>query len=102
MIQVSCPGCGASFELKDSDAGRRAKCHQCNRVFVIGRPLAGGTNDAVDRELARAREHLLDLTLRNRLLNFRPTKRTTIHVVDELPDQIWKLLVVFRKRRTTP
>ena len=50
-------------------------------------------SDPVLQELARARERLLDLTLRNRLLNFRPTKRTTIAVVDELPAQVWRLMV---------
>jgi len=47
----------------------------------------------IREELARARERLLDLTLRNRLLNFRPTKRTTVRIVDELPASIWSMLV---------
>ena len=49
--------------------------------------------DPVASELHRARERLLDLTLRNRLLNFRPTRRTTIRIVDELPAEVWRLLV---------
>ncbi len=55
------------------------------------------TDDEVRRQLSKARERLLDLTMRNRLLNFRPTKRTTIRVVDELPGQVWQLLVGKRK-----
>jgi len=50
-------------------------------------------DDSVRREIERARQRLVDLTLRNRLLNFRPTRRTTISVVDELPGQVWHLLV---------
>ena len=50
-------------------------------------------DDPVRNELERARQRLVDLTLRNRLLNFRPTRRTTIPVVDELPGQVWHLLV---------
>ena len=50
--------------------------------------------DRVAQQLADAREKLLDLSMRNRLLNFRPTKRTTIRVVDELPHQTWRLLYV--------
>lgn len=50
-------------------------------------------DDSVRKELERARQRLVDLTLRNRLLNFRPTRRTTISVVDELPGQVWHLLV---------
>jgi hypothetical protein len=47
----------------------------------------------VERELAQARELLLDLSLRNRLLNYRPTRRTSVPIVDELPDQVWRILV---------
>ena len=55
-------------------------------------PASPADSDPVAVELARARERLLDLTLRNRLLNFRPTRRTTIPVVDELPWKVWELL----------
>ena len=41
-----------------------------------------------------ARERLLDLTLRNRLLNFRPSKQRTIHVIDEIPKEIFDILVL--------
>jgi len=50
--------------------------------------------DRVLEELRRARERLLDLSARNRLLNFRPSKRASIHVVDEMPEEVWRLLVV--------
>jgi hypothetical protein len=39
----------------------------------------------VGDELKAARAKLLDLTLRNRLLNYRPAKARAIRVVDELP-----------------
>ncbi|MBN2497719.1 MAG: DUF3320 domain-containing protein [Deltaproteobacteria bacterium] len=47
----------------------------------------------VRQELDRARELLLDLTLRNRLLNFRPTRRTTVPICDELPSAVFQSLV---------
>ena len=47
----------------------------------------------VESQLDQARERLLDLSMRNRLLNFRPTRRTTIQIVDEIPAEIWKLLI---------
>jgi len=50
-------------------------------------------DEGVVGELTRARQRLLDLTLRNRLLNFRPTRRTTVEIVDELPGEVWRLLV---------
>jgi len=37
---------------------------------------------------------LIDLSRRNRLLNFKPTKVTTIKVVDEIPSEIFKSMVV--------
>lgn len=42
--------------------------------------------------LKQVRQKLLDLTRRNRLLNFRPTART-LQIVDELPDYVFERLV---------
>lgn len=41
----------------------------------------------------RFRKRLIDLTRRNRLLNYKESKRTSIRIVDELPDQIYEHLV---------
>jgi very-short-patch-repair endonuclease len=48
--------------------------------------------DFVKSQLDRIRKRLLDLTNRNRLLNYRPKKRT-IRIIRELPDSIFRLLV---------
>ena len=48
----------------------------------------------VARELERARRSLLDLTLRNRLLNYRPHRLRSIRVIDELPAEIYDALVL--------
>ena len=48
-------------------------------------------------QIEAARKSLLDLTMRNRLLNFRPNKKRSIHVVDELPNEIYEILVVNEK-----
>ena len=48
----------------------------------------------IEKQLQTARERLLDLTLRNRLLNFRPSKRRTIQVVDEIPKEVFDILVL--------
>jgi hypothetical protein len=50
-------------------------------------------DEQVKAQLRKTREQLLDLSLRNPLLKFRPTKRTTIQIVDELPNEVWKTLV---------
>src|SRR5262249_2716069 len=42
--------------------------------------------------LERIRLRLLDLTNRNRLLNFRHPKTSSLRVVDELPDQLFERL----------
>jgi hypothetical protein len=39
------------------------------------------------------RRKLIDLSRRNRLLNFRPTKASTVEIVDEIPQQILRQLV---------
>ncbi len=47
----------------------------------------------IETELDKARKRLLDLSLRNRLLNFRQTKRSTIQLVHEVPDEVFTRLV---------
>ena len=41
----------------------------------------------IEEGVKKARERLLDLTLNNRLLNYRPSRRRTIQVVDEIPNE---------------
>ncbi|MCU0691364.1 MAG: DUF4011 domain-containing protein, partial [Polyangiaceae bacterium] len=47
---------------------------------------------AAAADLDKLRTKLLDLTLANRLLGFRHTKRSSLRVVDELPDVLWSRL----------
>ena len=53
-----------------------------------------GVKSDIERQLQAARQRLLDLTGRNRLLNYRPSKRRTIHVIDEIPKEIFDILVL--------
>lgn len=55
---------------------------------------------SIDDHLKSARESLLDLTMRNRLLNFRPSKRRTIRIVEEIPREIYDYLVLKEKPMT--
>lgn len=48
----------------------------------------------VEEQIQEARQRLLDLTMRNRLLNYRSTKQKTIHVVDEVPREVYNFLVL--------
>ena len=43
----------------------------------------------IEQGLAKVRKRLLDLGNRNRLLNFRYYKRSSLRVVDELPDVLF-------------
>ena len=45
-------------------------------------------------ELEKSRRDVLDLSLRNQLLNFRPTKRRGVEVVDELSTELFRILVL--------
>ncbi|MFW6111078.1 MAG: DUF4011 domain-containing protein, partial [Thermoproteota archaeon] len=51
----------------------------------------------VYRQLEEARKNLLDLSLRNKLLNFRAYKLSTVEVVREIPRQIYHRLVLAEK-----
>ena len=60
-------------------------------------------NTEIIKELELARSRLLDLTMRNRLLNFRPTKRSTIEVINGFPSAVYDRLVINeRKMRFRP
>ena len=37
-IVAECPHCGKRFKADERLAGKRAKCSQCARLFVIGAP----------------------------------------------------------------
>src|SRR5262245_60234266 len=52
---------------------------------LFGGDLRGG--------LDRLRRRLVDLTKRNRLLNFRHSKRSSLRIIDEMPDQVFSRLV---------
>ncbi len=49
---------------------------------------------AIDRELELARKRLLDLTMRNRLLNFRHSRVKSLRIIDEIPSQVYDILVI--------
>ncbi|NQS98078.1 MAG: DUF3320 domain-containing protein [candidate division Zixibacteria bacterium] len=46
------------------------------------------------KQLEQVRRNLLDLTMRNRLLNYKETKRRSIKVIDELPSEVYDILVI--------
>ncbi|MCZ6795053.1 MAG: DUF4011 domain-containing protein, partial [Planctomycetota bacterium] len=50
-------------------------------------------SQTVQSRLKKFQEKLLDLSKRNRLLNYRPLKASTVPIVDELPAEIFRLLV---------
>ena len=51
-------------------------------------------NRNITEQLQAARQNLLDLTGRNRLLNFRPSRRRSIQVIDEIPKEVFDILVL--------
>jgi len=52
---------------------------------------------SIGRQLAQSRKELLDLTLRNSLLNFRPSRTRGLTIIHEVPREVFKILV--RDRR---
>ncbi len=54
--------------------------------------------DAIEKEPGSARHALLDLTMRNRLLNFKSSRNRTVQVIDEIPSQIYDRLVTCTAR----
>ncbi|HET8689062.1 MAG TPA: DUF4011 domain-containing protein, partial [Methanosarcina sp.] len=51
----------------------------------------------VVKELEALRQNLLDLSLRNNLLNYRPSPRRTISIAGRMPEEIYELFVLQEK-----
>ncbi|MEQ9398187.1 MAG: DUF3320 domain-containing protein [Longimicrobiales bacterium] len=51
------------------------------------------TSDRIGNRLNHWKRQLIDLTRRNRLLNYRPTSASTVEIVDEDPHQIYRQLI---------
>ena len=62
-----------------------------------GHPAASPDRVPIARQLTQSRKELLDLTLRNSLLNFRPSKTRGLKIIDEVPREVFKILL--RDRR---
>ena len=56
--------------------------------------MQGGILPDIAEQLEAARRRLLDLTMRNHLLNYRPSRARSIGVVDELPREVYASLVL--------
>ncbi len=50
--------------------------------------------EILEQKIEAWKNKLIDLSRRNRLLNFRTTKVTTIKIIDELPSEVFKSMVV--------
>ncbi len=44
----------------------------------------------VIKELEALRQNLLDLSLRNNLLNYRPSQKRTVSIADRTPEEIYR------------
>jgi len=51
----------------------------------------------IERQLEIAGNNLLDLTMQNRLLNFRPSRSRILKIVDETPAKVYGRLVLSEK-----
>lgn len=58
---------------------------------------ARASDSVVIKAIEEARKQLLDLSMRNKLLNYRPARTAGIEVVDEDPDQVYQVLVIEQK-----
>ena len=49
---------------------------------------------SIAEKLDRSRTDVLDLTLRNSLLNFRNSKTRGLEIIDEIPREVFRILVL--------
>jgi len=63
-------------------------------------PKPQNVHSRVMLSIEQARKQLLELSMRNRLLNFRPARVSGIEVVDEVSEQVYQVLVIDQKAMT--
>ena len=66
-------------------------------MTIPDRSGAAPDRESIAAQLNQSRKDLLDLTLRNSLLNFRPSRTRGLKIIDEIPREVFRILV--RDRR---
>ncbi len=59
-----------------------------------------GKVDAIDSRIDKWKRQLIDLSKRNRLLNFKPTKNASVESIDEMPSEVFRILQLENKGMT--
>ena len=72
-------------------------CEYCAAKINANAPLEETIKDKneknIDKRIYKWKEKLIDLSKRNRLLNFKTTKNAVIQIIDEQPPEIYRKLV---------
>ena len=104
LYEYECDACGNRFErIRKLSDPPLTTCPACDGPLrkVLSSPATQSgrkpNRAAIARQITQSRKELLDLTLRNSLLNFRPSKTRGLKIVDELPHEAFGTLV--RDRR---
>ncbi|MBR6722488.1 DUF4011 domain-containing protein [bacterium] len=63
-----------------------------NSKPTLKEPIDKKTINGIDKRISIWKEKLIDLSKRNRLLNFRQTKGSTLKIIDEIPPEIFRML----------
>ncbi|MDO6564393.1 DUF4011 domain-containing protein [Amphritea sp. 1_MG-2023] len=103
-IQDSLNSKGQSFEskepMRDAVTARETEADDIQEGKSADK--VEKANDFSYESLESLRKRLLDLTGKNRLLNFRYSKAGEIRVIDELPDQLHEFLISDRRLNFEP
>ncbi len=73
-------------------------------MSIQDQKIMGGiqSRNEATKTLETMRKRLLDLTARNRLINFRHTKGSCLRIIDEIPNQLVETLLNEREMRFLP
>ena len=89
---------GSYPEARDGTGGEREASRDSTAdTPALSRDETALNTESAEAQLNRSRRELLDLTLRNSLLNFRPSKTRGLKIVDEIPSEIFRILVQERR-----
>src|SRR5215203_2003216 len=81
---------------RTSHGGSVSESGVCLRIGY-GEGKMGYSQNNISSTIEVSRKELLDLGLRNPLLNYRPSRARGVQVVDELPAEVFRILVRERK-----
>lgn len=101
-IALSCEKCKKKYNVMEQFAGKALRCRECQNIIRVPATRTQQPEEQHHKigkfKLEEMRRKLLDLTRRNSLLNHKTKGRRSLKIVDEVPREVYRILVDKNKK----